>query len=193
MTAAQTIQVRLSECRQRLNELLQVETRSEDETTELERLTSEVSVKEPELRAALAAAPDPQEVVTATGDPETRERLEIRSKTGLADFLSAAAAGREVVGAAREYADAVGCAPLNRVPLDIFTDGQPEVRAISVGPAVDVLLNLPFRSCSSAAPPHRSESRCRRMGPGRSRFLGSQPRLRLTRWRRMLRHLLLRQ
>ena len=153
MTAAQTIQVRLSECRQRLNELLQVETRSEDETTELERLTSEVSVKEPELRAALAAAPDPQEVVTATGDPETRERLEIRSKTGLADFLSAAAAGREVVGAAREYADAVGCAPLNRVPLDIFTDGQPEVRAISVGPAVDgpVEPAIPFVFKRSAA------------------------------------------
>ena len=136
MTAAQTIQVRLSTCRQRLNELLQVETRSAEEQIEMETLTNEVSVKEPELRAALASEIDPQEVVTATVDPETRERLELRKKTGVADFISAALGGREVSGAAREYAAAVGCSPLNRLPLDIFTDGQPETRAITAGPAI---------------------------------------------------------
>ena len=137
MTAAQTIQVKLSTCRQRLNELLQVETRSAEEQSEMEALTKEVSVKEPELRAALAAEDDPQEVVTKTGDPEQRERLEIRSKTGLGDFLSAAAGGREVSGAAAEYAASVGCSPLNRLPLDIFRNGQPETRAITAGPAID--------------------------------------------------------
>ena len=137
MTPAQSIQVRLSECRQRLNTLLQVENRSEDETAEMEKVTAEVSKREPELRAALASEPDPQEVTTATADPETRERLELRSKTGLADFLSAAAGGREVSGAAKEYAASVGCSPLNRLPLDIFRNGQPEVRAITTGPAVD--------------------------------------------------------
>ena len=137
MTAAQTIQLKLSSCRQRLNELLGVETRSAEEQTEMEALTNEVSAKEPELRAALAAEPDPQEVVTNTGDPEQRERLEIRNKTGLADFLSAAAGGREVSGAAKEYAASVGCSPLNRLPLDIFGNGQPETRAITSGPAVD--------------------------------------------------------
>ena len=60
MTAAQTIQVKLSSARQRLNELLQVETRSAEEQTEMETLTNEVSAKEPELRAALAAEPDPE-------------------------------------------------------------------------------------------------------------------------------------
>ena len=39
MTAAQTIQVKLSSARQRLNELLQVETRSAEEQTEMETLT----------------------------------------------------------------------------------------------------------------------------------------------------------
>lgn len=34
MTAAQTIQIRLSECRQRLNTLLQIEMRSAKEQTE---------------------------------------------------------------------------------------------------------------------------------------------------------------
>ena len=137
MTVAQQITLKLSTCRQRLNELLQVETRSAEEQTEMEALTNEVSAKEPELRAALAAEDDPQEVVTNTGDPEQRERIELRSKTGLADFLSAAAGGREVSGAAKEYAAAVGCAPLGMIPLDIFRNGQPETRAVTAGPAVD--------------------------------------------------------
>ena len=55
MTAAQTIQLKLSTYRQRLNELLGVETRSSEQQTEMETLTKEVSAKEPELRAALAA------------------------------------------------------------------------------------------------------------------------------------------
>ena len=87
MTAAQTIQLRLSFLRENLNRLLQVETRSAEEQTEMEALTKEVGAKEPELRAALAAEPDPQEVVSHTGDSETRERAELRGKTGLADFL----------------------------------------------------------------------------------------------------------
>ena len=136
MTPAQKIMVKLSECRQRLNELLGVEDRSAEQHTEMEALTKEVSLKEPELRAALAAEDDPQEKITKTGDPEERERAAIRAKTGVADFLSAAASGREVSGAAREYADAVGCAPLNRLPLDIFGNGTPETRAITAGPSI---------------------------------------------------------
>ena len=80
MTKAQTIQLRLSECRQKLNDLLQVETRSAEQQTEMETLTKEVSAKEPELRAAFAAEPDPETVVTPTVDAETREKLELRGK-----------------------------------------------------------------------------------------------------------------
>ena len=137
MTAAQTIMLKLSSARQRLNELLQVETRSDEQNTEMQTLTAEtVSTTEPELRAALAAEDDPEEVVTATADPETRERLEIRARTGIADFLSAAVSGREVTGAARAYADAVGCSPLGRLPLELFGNGTPETRAVTAGPAI---------------------------------------------------------
>ena len=137
MTTLQRLQLRQSEIREKLNMLLGRDERSENETAELESLTGEGRALEVELRAALIAEDDPQEVVTDTGDPETRERLEIRSRTGLADFLSAAAGGREVSGAAREYADACGCSPLGRLPLDIFGNGQPETRAITAAPAVD--------------------------------------------------------
>ena len=43
MTQAQTIQLKLSTCRQRLNELLQIETRSTEQEAEMVTLTKEVS------------------------------------------------------------------------------------------------------------------------------------------------------
>ena len=155
MTAAQTIMLKLSSARQRLNELLQVETRSAEEQTEMETLTKEVSVTEPELRAALAAEPDPEEVVTKTGDPETREKLELRSKTGLADFLRAAAGGTAVTGAAAEYAASLGVPTVGHLPMEIFARSAPalEERAITPGPAVKGALQpiVPYLFERSAA------------------------------------------
>ena len=155
MTAAQTIQIRLSECRQTLNSLLQVETRSDEQQTEMEALTKEVGAKEPELRAALAAEPDPQEVVSHTGDGETRERLELRSKTGLADYLRAAAGGTSVTGAAAEYAESLGVPTTGHLPMELLgrTTPTPETRAITPGPAVDGPLQptIPFVFERSAA------------------------------------------
>ena len=137
MTTLQRLQLRQSEIREKLNMLLGRDERSENETAELASLTGEGQALEVELRAALIAEPDPETTITDTVDPETRERLEIRGKTGLADFLSAAVGGREVSGAAREYADAVGCSPLGRLPLELFGNGKPETRAITAAPAVD--------------------------------------------------------
>ena len=72
MTAVQTIQIRLSECRQRLNTLLQVETRSAEEQTEMETLTAEGQRQGTGIaRGPCQPKPDQQEVVTNTGDPET--------------------------------------------------------------------------------------------------------------------------
>ena len=136
MTTLQKLQVRQSEIRESINTLLGNDSRTDEQQAELETLTGEGQKIEPEIRAAIVATPDPETTITNTGDPETRERAEIRSKTGLADFLSAAAGGREVSGAAKEYADACGVSPLGRLPLDIFDHG-PETRAITAGPAID--------------------------------------------------------
>ena len=87
MTAAQTLMLKLSSARQRLNELLQVETRSAEEQTEMETLTAEVSAKEPELRAALAAEDDKQEVLVE-GDAETRELAQLTERANVGDILS---------------------------------------------------------------------------------------------------------
>ena len=109
MTAAQTIQLKLSSCRQRLNELLGIETRSTEQQTEMEGLTAEVSKREPELRAALAAEDDKQEVVTTTDDPETRERLELRGRAQDEGLLTILMNGRRPSGAVAEYLQAHEC------------------------------------------------------------------------------------
>ena len=101
MTTAQTIEVKLSTCRQRLNELLQVETRSAEEQTEMETLTKEVSAKEPELRAALAAE-IPANETHVDGDAETRELAQLTERASIGDILSATFEKRQTEGAPAE-------------------------------------------------------------------------------------------
>ena len=155
MTAAQTIMIRLSTCRQQLNELLGVEDRSAAQHVLMEALTAEVSKREPELRAALAAEDDPQEKITKTGDPEQRERRELRAKTGIADFLRAAVGGSAVVGAAAEYASACGVPSVGHLPMSLFAGSVPPVeeRAITPGVAVKGALQsvIPYLFERSAA------------------------------------------
>ena len=134
MTPSQRITIRLSECRQKLNELLGVENRSDEQQAELERLTGEVQTLEPELRAAIAAEPDPQTRTTDTGDPEVRERLELRGKARLGGFLRAALQGRLPAGAEAEYATSLGAAD-GEIPLDLFEADRPETRADVTTPA----------------------------------------------------------
>ena len=132
--------IRISEIRDRLVELDSIETRSTEQESEQTALMAERTTKEAEFRSESKAEDDAQlHPRDFNVLPETRERLEIRSRTGLADFFAAAAGGREVSGAAAEYAAACGVSALSRLPLALFTDGQdgPETRAISVGPAVE--------------------------------------------------------
>ena len=86
MTKAQRtlleIQGRQSEMRSRLAVLAAQDTRTADEDTELTAVETKLSGCEPEPRAALAAAAaedDSARTVQTTGDPEARERREIRS------------------------------------------------------------------------------------------------------------------
>ena len=131
MTAAQTIQIRLSECRQRLNTLLQTETRSAEEQTEMETLTNEVSVKEPELRAALAAETDPHEVVTPTADAATRERRELVDRSDMGRIMGAVIEHRAIDGRENEMQTEFGLAS-NQVPLAML--GGEEHRAVTPAP-----------------------------------------------------------
>ena len=144
MTKAQRalieIQGKQSELRSRLAGLAAQDTRTADEETELTAVETKLSGCEPELRSALAAAAaeDDTARTVETTDPENRERLELRGKTGIGDFLSAAAVGGPVTGAAAEYAAACGVPVGGYLPMAIFAGSAPtvETRAITPGPAV---------------------------------------------------------
>ena len=132
MTPAQTIQIRLSECRQRLNELLGVETRSDEQTTEMESLTNEVSTKEPALRAALAAEPDPQTTtIVDTSDPEQREVAELRSRSSVTSYVQAALEMRSVDGAEREFNAALSMGA-DQFPLALLVPEERQTTAVDV-------------------------------------------------------------
>ena len=134
MTAAQTIQIRLSECRQRLNELLGIEKRSAEEQTEMETLTNEVSAKEPELRAALASEPDPAEVLVE-GDAELRELAQLTAKANVGSILSATFEKRQTDGAAAELQKHYGIGS-HQIPLEMLrVDRGVETRAAATVPA----------------------------------------------------------
>ena len=132
MTNLQKIQLAMSEKRQRLNELLGiVETRSEEQQAELETLTGEIQKLEPELRAAIAAEPDPV-VETRVGDldSEARERRDLCARASVGDVLMAVLEKRSCDGATLEAQQAFGCGP-NQIPLDML---RVEHRAVTTGP-----------------------------------------------------------
>ena len=157
LTILQKLLLRQSTVREGINSILGVDlsTRTAEQDNELTKLTTEAQKIEPEIRAAILAEPDPQEVVTKTGDSETRERLELRSKTGLADYLRAAAGGSAVSGAAAEYAASLGVPTVGHIPMEIFARSAPAVehRAITPAPAVKGALQpiLPYLFERSAA------------------------------------------
>ena len=138
MTPLQKIQLRQSETREKINTLLGVEDRTAEQTTELETLTARMSELETEFRAALSAEPPDDSTSTSatlTGDPEDRERLELRSKARLTNYVSAAANGEAFDGAEAEYASAMGCRG-GYMPVDMFMPEarerqQPEIRVVT--------------------------------------------------------------
>ncbi len=135
MTKVQTLQVKQSELRERINDLLGLENRTDEQTNELREKTADAQATEVELRAALVTeAPLDPGVPGVAMDREARERLELRGKARLGGFLRAALEGRLPAGAEAEYAAAFGAAD-GEVPLDLFETDRPEVRADATTPA----------------------------------------------------------
>ena len=162
MTASQRITVKLSEARQAINTLLGVDKRTDEQQADLEARTAEIQKLEPELRAALAAEPDPVLVPSdpsMSSDPEVRERLELRGRVQLGNFLSSALAGRIPDGAEAEFAAAFGAKP-GHIPLDLWEADRPaptpETRAVTPAPntgtGVTVAPIQPFVFAPSIAP-----------------------------------------
>ena len=135
MTAAQTIQIKLSSCRQRIERAAPSGGReAKTSKPKWKSLTNEVSAKEPELRAALAAEPDPEEVLVE-GDAETRELALLTERANVGDILSATFEKRQTSGAAAELQKHFGMGS-HQVPLEMLRVNRGvEERAAATVPA----------------------------------------------------------
>ena len=130
MTPRQTIELKQSERRERINALLAQAERSDDEGAELKRITGEYQTGEVELRAAITVEPD--ETTTTTKPDETdedRQLVELRSRVEFSDYIAAALAGHGVLGgAALEFNQAMKV-PADRFPLELLAPDAVETRA----------------------------------------------------------------
>ena len=127
MTLTQKIQLEQSKTRERINELLGTESRTDEQRAEMSTLTDRAQEIEVELRAAIVAEPEIKIETTDTGhlDAEGRERLELRSKSQVVNYVQSAVQMRAVQGPEAEFNAALGMG-VDQFPLEMLA---PEERA----------------------------------------------------------------
>ena len=126
MTAKQKILLEQSKTRERINELLGLAEKTDEQRAEMSTLTDRAQEIEVELRAAIVAEPQVTTETTETGlDAEARERLELRSKSAVVSYVKAACEMRSVNGPEAEYNAALGMG-VDQFPLELLA--PPEVR-----------------------------------------------------------------
>ena len=129
MTNAQKIRLRLSQVRQRLNEISGLEGEALTEEIRAEAGTLQTEYADLELRHQAAIVAEGEDETRATGDDldtEARERLALRSRASLTTYLRAALSGRQVDGPEAELRAAAGIG--DGVPLELW-DVPSETRA----------------------------------------------------------------
>ena len=137
MTNKQKIELRLSEVRTRLNEIsgLEGDALTDEVRAESTTLQTEFSDLETRHRAAIVAEPElTTEKRETTVDSEERERIELREKSTLGAYFSAAMKGQHVQGSEAELSEAYGCP--GAVPMEMFRTEErewTEQRAITPG------------------------------------------------------------
>ena len=126
MLKSQSLQLRMSETRQKINEFP-----DDGADTDRDALTGEYSSLESQYRAALIteqsdADNDPHAGTERSTDPGDREIGRLLDRVGVGDYLDAAAHGRAVDGAAAELRAATlgDDAPLEMMPIDLLLPRQ---------------------------------------------------------------------
>ena len=133
MLKSQAAALKLSEIREKLNDLNAVSEPTDAQKTEERDLLASQKTTEIEYREALTTEADADAQPTAA-DAEIRERIALRSKSRLGAFILAHMQGREPSGPELEYRCAMGIDV--GIPVDLF-EREPEIRAdaASVVPA----------------------------------------------------------
>ena len=119
---------RQSQQRQRMAELAAMDELTDETRTELDTLERGTPDLERQLRAARIAVEDEgagETRETPEGDAETRERIELRGKARLTEYLLARAQGRLVAGAEAELCAAAG---VQGIPLELWDTEQRQDR-----------------------------------------------------------------
>ena len=131
---------RQSKERGKMAELSRVDALTDEQRSELDTIESGVPDLERQIRAAMIAAETEEREAetreTDSPDAEMRERIELRGKAQLTNFLLAAARGRMVDGAEAELCAAAG---VQGIPLELWDVPAPaeqrrEDRAITPAP-----------------------------------------------------------
>ena len=135
MTSAQRLAIRLSEIRQRLNEIagLESEAVTDEVRAEADKLTGEFATAETQHRAALvaestearAAADD---FAAGNGDGEAAEVRALRGRVRIGEYVGAAIDQRMAEGAESELNAALGMRG-NAFPLSLLAPAPVEARA----------------------------------------------------------------
>ena len=140
MTAAQKrlreLRDKQSRQRGRMAELAVADQLTEGTRAELDAIENGVPDLERQIRAAMISAEEEEVAAQTTGtdspDAEMRERIELRGKAQLTNFLLAAARGRMVDGAEAELAAAAG---VQGIPLELWDVPHPaEQRDVTPAP-----------------------------------------------------------
>ena len=140
MLRSQTLAVRLSEIRQRLNEIagLADDAMTDEVRAEADKLTAEFRNAETQHRAALVAEADEARAAEGefgNGDGEPAEVRALLDRVRIGDYLAPAAAGVGLTGAAHELAGALKVEPPPQygggilVPWTVLGRGLGEQRA----------------------------------------------------------------
>ena len=148
MTTRQKIEFRLSKVRERLNVIAGLEGDDFDEAarTEAHELSVEYGDLEVRYRAAILAETEEETAAAALFDGETSDGAELRAilaRVSLGDYLSPAAAGGGIRGAARELNEALdlpahGPSGGVAIPWRVLVDAGPvEARAFTTTAAND--------------------------------------------------------
>ena len=129
MTKAQKLALRLSEIRQRLNEInrLEGDAYTDEIRTESDTLTTEFRDTETKWRAAVVAeGNEGEEREEPTQTQEERQFAELRGRCRLHEYVSAAIQQRSVEGAEAELNTEMGLRSTGAFPLEFLTRGLEE-------------------------------------------------------------------
>ena len=125
MTNAQKIRLRLSQVRQRLNEISGLEGEAFTDEIRAEAGTLQTEYADLETRHQAAILAEGEEETRANGDnldAEARERLALRTRASLTSYVRAALSGRQVDGAEAELRSAAGVG--DGIPLELWDTGN---------------------------------------------------------------------